>query len=232
MGFNRLCWSFLHTFIHYLLFTGSIQLQSRSTGQRNKAHLKDLGCPVRIIWSVRTDGMAKLNQLVRDHNHSTSKAFFKADTMKLDDEDIKLIKPMVCGNCRPRQVKMMLEKQMKKAIGLETKEELDIYLRAVVELGGTVCVKEDKNEVLVVLFIATAEMKKPYVGAAPLPQLQTRQTRTSSSSSPANTRWKESTETQTRGRLGKRWCTTVSSQVRTILCVVSGRNVLIYQNCM
>jgi len=48
-----------------------------------------------------------------------------------------------------------------------------------------------------------------------VPQPSSRQSRTSSSCSPAKTRWKVSAETQTKDRLGKRRCPTVSSQVRT-----------------
>lgn len=49
-----------------------------------------------------------------------------------------------------------------------------------------------------------------------VPQPSSRQARTSSSCSPAKTRWKVSAETQTKDRLGKRKCPTVSSQVQTL----------------
>ena len=156
---------------------------STATDKRPGAHSKKKGCTAFLRFFCKPDLTCVLTSYSEDHNHENTLKMYKQDTDKIDqEEEKKWLADATSLNVKAPQIKNLMKIKFGKGFISEKhirnmqsklkepnaeKEELEAFLQEIEDEGGRVDVMKDQNEMVRVLVIQTAEMRKAVKGADP-----------------------------------------------------------------
>ena len=162
---------------------------SKTQGERIHQHYNQMNCPALVrFYKSKKDGSLTCTKIVNEHSHAVTAAIYNRDNVQLEQEEIDLCLSLKSGNCKPSQIKRVLQEKYHKEVTIQKLKNMikkfpaedlqennfEEFLTSLEDEGGNVNWLDDPDGTVRCMAIYSSKMKNAFHSSdPPLVQLDT-----------------------------------------------------------